>query len=220
VIKPDFAVKVRRTVPFDRAAALLVGVLAVMAALLSFVQMSHSHASGRATVQAARLSQDIAARISASSQAVGFVSGAQLEALGLGIEGSTRWLAASSGFNREEMALGLADQAASDHLQEVIERMSATSGGPPVDAYTAGLVKSTIEEIQAELTQQQAQVAIASEEGRRGRLAVLGLSFAALSGVMVGLAAVLREGRPGWTVLLMGWAVASVGGIIAALAVF
>lgn len=214
MIKPDMAVKVRRSVPFDRAVALLVGTLAVVAALLSFVHMSHSHPSGRATVQGARLAEDLAARISASQQEVGFTLGAQQDALSLGIASLGRVIAGDPAQLPDEVAVGQADQAASQRLQEEITAMSATSGGPPVDAYTAALVTASIESIQGQLAQQQQQVTIASQEGTRGRLAVLGLSFAALAGVMAGLAAVLKEGRPGWAVLATGWVV----GVLAAMA--
>jgi hypothetical protein len=44
---------------------------------------------------------------------------------------------------------------------------------------------------------------------------VLGLSFAALAGVMVGLAAVLRAGAAGWTTLLGALGVMALAGLAA-----
>ena len=63
-------------------------------------------------------------------------------------------------------------------------------------------------DLRAEVAEQGRQVDIAAAAGSRGRLAVLGLSLSALAGVLVGLALVLREGRPGWTALLAACGIA------------
>ncbi len=95
------------------------------------------------------------------------------------------------------MAVGKAQQSAYGALQAALTATSDTTGGKPVDAYTAGLLNATTPQLQAELAEQNRQVDLANAASSHEQLAVLGLSFLALAGVLTGLAAVVRESRGG-----------------------
>jgi hypothetical protein len=175
-----------------------------MAAILVAIQMSTGQASTRADLQAARLAADISARISVSSAAMDGALSSQQVALMLGLDAVSRQLAGLTDNSDAAGAVGTAEDEAYKALTAAVARTTATSGGSPVDSYTASMIKATTEELKVELTEQNRQADLAQEASTRQLEATLGLSFLALSGVLTGLAAVLNEGRPGW--LLLGGA--------------
>ena len=198
MIAPDSTKKLKAERRFDLVAAALIGVIAMLAAVLAVVQMNTSQASSRAQVQAARLEADLSARISVSGQALGASLIAEQSALVMGMEAAGRQLSATTAGDDAELAVGGAQEHAYEQLQSILTATLATSGGSPVDAYAAGLIATTTDQLQAELAEQNRQVDVANDESSRSQWAALGLSFLALAGVMTGLAAVLKEGRPGW----------------------
>jgi hypothetical protein len=214
------ALNMRRNVRFDHVAALLVGTLAVVGAVLISLQMTHDHASSRAGSQGARLATDIATRIAVSSTVFGWEGEQQQQAIALGVAGLGRSMAGLSSGSTDDQVVGEADTAASQQLQDEITRMAATTTNPPLDAYAAGLVSASVADIQSVLEEQNRQVAIADEEGGRSRVAVLGITFTALGGVLAGLGVALKETRPGWAILALGWVVAGLAILCAMLAAF
>ncbi len=62
------------------------------------------------------------------------------------------------------------------------------------------------------------QMDVAENAGFHDRLAFLGISLLALAGVLVGLAAVLRQSRAGWFSLGTAGAIVAVSAILAVLA--
>lgn len=206
--KADTVAKIRPGRPFDRVAAALIGTIAVLAALLSVVQATEGHIGGRAQLMGARLEADISARSAASELAGDFGGVATLQALRLGLSATSRQLEATRSGDAVALAVGQSDQTASDRLTAAVSDTAATSGGAPLDTYAAGLIKTTVPQLQSELAEQNRQIDVAAAAGSRSRLASLGLSFAALAGVLVGLALVLRESRAGWIALTVACGVA------------
>ena len=209
ITKPDLVAKTAPGRRFDRLASSLIGFLAVLAAMLAIVQAGQSQAGGRATSMAARLAGDILTRSSVSRLVDDFAGGTQLQAIDLRVDAFARQ---GQGLSRDDtgaVAVGEADERAAELLQAAMTETIGTSGGTPLDPYTAALVKASLDELQAEVVEQGRQVDIATAAGGRGRLAILGLSLTALAGVLVGLALVLREGRPGWTALIAACGIAS-----------
>lgn len=217
------ALNMRRPVRFDHMAALLVGTLAVLGALLISLQMTHDHAANRASSQGSRLAEDLATRIAVTSQVAGGLLGLNQQALAVGIQGTARAIAGLQAGAAEDTIVGEANSAASQQLQAEILAM-ARSTTDDLDPYTKGLLDETAAElvavltgqsqempaadIQAGLVEQIRQIDISNAESDRSRVAVLGLTFAALGGVLVGLAVALKETRPGWGILILGWIVA------------
>ena len=69
MISPDAAADLRAERRFDLVAALLIGVIAMLAAVLAVIQIETAQASGRAQVEAARLTADLSARLEVSTTA-------------------------------------------------------------------------------------------------------------------------------------------------------
>ncbi len=220
ITKPDLVAKTAPGRPFDRLASCLIGCIAVFAALLAVVQAGQGQIGGRAQLMAARLADDVLTRVTVSELAADTAGGASLKGLDLSFQASARADSGKTLGDAGAQAVAAADQKAADLFQAAVTDTMRTSGGAPLDAYTAGLVTATIPDIATEVGAQRAQVDIATAAGGRGRLAVLGLSFSALAGVLVGLALVLREGRSGWAALLAACGIeglAFIAGLFAAL---
>jgi hypothetical protein len=218
MIAPDAAAELRAERRFDMVAAILIGIVAVLAAVLAASQIHAGQAATRADMKAARLAADLSARISVSSLAVDSSLGAQQVALMLGMDSASRQLAAVQHGDDRSLAVGAAEGQAFDKLQKALAATSATTGGTPVDAYTAGLLKASTADLENELAEQNHQVDLAHDASSREQQAVLGLSFLALAGVLTGLAAVLREGRAGRISLAAACAMAGGAGLLAVLA--
>jgi hypothetical protein len=219
------ALNMRRPVRFDHAAAMLVGTLAILGAVLISLQMTHDHAATRANAQGTRMATDIATRIAVSDQLVGWALGAQQQALALGLNGTARAIAGLSTNAPDDVVVGQANNSAAQQLQTEIQAM-ATSAADGLDPYTKGLLAPPVDALKAffanqdsqalvspqeiidEVTEQNHQLAIADAESNASHIAVLGLTFTALGGVLAGLAVALKETRPGWGILILGWAVA------------
>jgi hypothetical protein len=219
MIAPDSAAALRAEQRFDLVAAVLIGAIALLAAILSVIQIGASQAGTRADLEAARLAADLSARISVSEQATDSALIVQQTALMLGMEAAARQIAGLQNGDDASMALGAAEESAYKTLQTALTATSATTGGAPVDSYTAGLLKADEAQLKAELADENHQVDLANAAHGREQRAVLGLSFLALSGVLTGLAAVLREGRGGRISLSAACAMAASAGVLAILAI-
>jgi hypothetical protein len=201
------ALNMRRPVRFDYVAAMLVGTLAVLGAVLISLQLTHDHASSRAGSMGSRLAIDLTTRGAVSNEINGWALSAQQQALTVGLGGLGRAISALNAQSPDDVVVGDGDNNASTQLQNEIAAMAATAG-ENLDPYTAGLVTATLAQIQAELLEQNRQIDLADAEGSRSHIAVLGLTFTALGGVLAGLAVALKETRPGWGILILGCGVA------------
>ena len=219
MIAPDAAAVLRAERRFDLVTAVLIGAIAILAAVLSVIQIGASQAGTRADLQAARLAADLSARISVSEQAIDSAVTAQQTALMLGIEATARQIDGLQNSDEASVALGAAEDSAYKKLQEALTATSGTTGGSPVDSYTASLLKADTKQLLAMLAEQNRQVDLATATHGHEQKAVLGLSFLALSGVLAGLAAVFREGRSGRISLSAACAMAVSAGLLAVLAI-
>jgi hypothetical protein len=215
LIEPEVATRWRSQAAYDRVAALLIGIVAVLAAVFA-VQQAHAGLEGtRAQLQAARLGTDAAASLSASSLAQTAGPRARQDALILGMEAVGRQLQGTMAGDEAAVAVGTAQQAAMDRLNAAIVETEGTSGGRPVDAYAARLVTATLEAISAQVEEQGRQVDLAAEAGARELRSVLGLSLIALAGVLAGIAAVMGRRRAGWALLAVAWVVCGTAAVTA-----
>jgi len=218
MIAPDSAAGLRAERRFDLVAAALIGFIAVLAAFLSVVQMNASQAANRADLEAARLASDLSARIAVSGESLDSAGSLQLSALMLAIEATAREEAGLQYNDPASSAIGAAEQAAYKKLQAELADTSLSTGKAPVDAYAAGLLNATTQQMTAEVRDQNHQVDLANAASFSEQLAVLGLSFLALSGVLTGLAAVLRESRGGRIALASASFMSVAAGLLAILA--
>jgi hypothetical protein len=213
---------------FDRLTALLIGFLAVLAASLVLVQVDESQAQARANANVSRINSELTTWIIAS----GSLSNAQLvsvqRANQLGIEGAGRQIVGLGRGDETMQAIGAANFSAGLRLATIAHEMNALSdAASPLDPYalrmltlpydmTAPMVDGVFQltdEMKALLAELDQQDLAAADASARSNYAVLGLSVVALSGVFVGLAAVVGSGRAGRLLLVLAWiaGLASVG---------
>jgi hypothetical protein len=219
MIAPDAAADLRVERRFDLLAAVMIGAIAMLAAMLAIIQIETGQASGRAQIEAARLTSDLTARLEVSAMAQSQALVGQQSALALSLQATSRQIAGLQYSDDGASAVGQVEQQAAGALGSALAATSATSGGPPLDVYTSGLVTATTQQLLAELKEQNRQVDIAKDASTRNSFSILGLSFLALAGVLTGLAAVLREGRAGWLTLCVAVAMTGAAGLLAVLAV-
>ncbi|MGD0018166.1 MAG: hypothetical protein ABSD62_02845 [Candidatus Limnocylindrales bacterium] len=219
MIAPDAAAGLRAERRFDLLAAVLIGAIAMLAAVLAVIQIGSGQTSGRAQIEAARLTADLTARLEVSAMAQNEAVVEQQGALALSLQGVGRQIAGLQYTDDGAGAIGETERQAATDLAAALAATSATSGGSPLDSYTSGLVKATTQQLWAEVNEQNRQVDIANDASGRNSRSILGLSFLALAGVLTGLAAVLREGRAGWFALLFAGAMAGAAGALAVWAV-
>ena len=200
---------------FERVSALLIGTVAVLAAVLAVEQSIQSYAGDRAQQEASRLAADASAKVSATSLEGAFEPRALQDSIVLALEGLNRQITALPAGDEAQSAVGTAQVNASDRLSAAVSDSARTATGDVVDAYLRGLLATTTDALVAEVAEQNRQVDLANDAGNRSGRAVLGLSFAALAGVMIGLAAVLRSGAAGWTTLIAALAVVALAGVAA-----
>jgi len=216
MIAPDAAADLRHGQRFDLLAALLLGSIAVLASLLAVVQIGTSQQSARAQAEASRLTTDLSARLQVSAMVQQVIMSQEQAVVALAVEGSSRALAGLTGGDTTAVEIGTVELSASTALNEALTATAQTVSGSPVDAYTAGLIDATIDQLTVEVNEQNRQVDLAEDAGARNTRSILGLSFLALAGVLTGLGAVLREGRAGWFML---WLAAAMSTAAAAMAI-
>ena len=219
MITPDAAADLHHGRPFDIVAAVLIGTIAVLASLLAVVEIGTGQRSIRAQLEAARLTTDLSAGLQVSSMVDQAIGSQQQAAWALSFEGSARGLAALERGDDAALQVGSAELAASTALSEALTATAGTVSGAPLDGYTARLIDATIDELTAEVNEQNYQVDLANEADARNTRSTLGLSFLALAGVLTGLGAVLRESRAGWFALVAAGGMSATAAAMAILAV-
>ena len=204
----------------EQLSALLVGLIAVIVAVLVVVEVAMSHEGSRAQAEAARLASQATTRINVSQAPPGFQLGKSLEATRVAMEGTSRQLVSLETSDAAAEAIGAADQVAWERLLAIAQVMGAVPGASsPLDPYARMSLASTQEELEALVAEQNRQVDLGDAASVRSTAAVFGLSLAALSGVLIGLAAVVGSGRPGSALLLLAYVVAGAAVAVAIVAV-
>lgn len=192
---------------------MLIGVIAILAAVFAVQQAHEGLAGTRAQVESARLASDASARIGASSTST---AASCARPAGRARRRHLRGQPPDPGVvgRRRGRARGRwGHVAASERLTTALAETLATTGGEPLDGYTAGIINATDDEIIAIVDEQNRQVDLAIAAGANQTLAVLGLSLVALAGVLAGIAAVLGRGKAGWLMLAIAWVVAGVAAV-------
>jgi hypothetical protein len=202
---------------FELASAFLVGLIAIIVAVLVVLEVSTSHQGARADAAASRLASVASSRNNVSQAPFGFQISKTLEAARLGMESTTRQLVALQAGDAVEQAVGAADQVAYERLLGIAEEMGATpDASSPLDPYARYGLASRAIDVAAMVAEQNYQADRSGAASNRGMTMVLGISIAALAGVLVGLAAVIGRGRPGAALLGLGYAAAGVALVLAA----
>jgi hypothetical protein len=191
---------------FDRLTALLIGLIAVMAAMLVVVQTTQSLAEARANAEARRLASELTTRIIVAGNLASHQGVNGQRALLLGMAGNNRQIVSLGTGDAADGLIGQAQVAAGERLLGVAARMGATPGADtPLDPYAADVLGDGMAGLQPVLAEQNRQADLAGVASTRSTLSVMGLSVVALAGVLVGLAAVVGAGRAGRALLIIAW---------------
>ena len=202
---------------YELATAFLVGLIAIIVAVLVVLEVSVSHAGARADAASARLASVATTRNNVSQAPFGFQISKTLESTRLGMEGTTRQLITLEAGDPIGQAIGAADQVAWERLMAIAQEMGAVpDASSPLDPYARYGLASTTIDIAAMVAEQNHQADTATAAGSRGLAIVLGISLAALGGVLAGLAAVIGRGKPGTLMLVLGYVAAGLAIALAA----
>ncbi len=192
---------------FDRAVALLLGLIAVLAASLGYVQMDASMRESRATAEAARLTAVLAAGLPVRGVVDTFAAQALLSAAAELIEGTASQIVGLQDGDDELVAQGVARQQAGERLMTIATAMGTLpTGDSGLPGYEQGLVVADEPVLLAQLAEQNRLVDdVIPEASTDSGRSVAGLSVLAFAGVLVGLASVLGPTRAGRATLVVAW---------------
>lgn len=202
---------------FRRRLTVLVGTAALVAALLGVVEHVLSLREQRASGQSTQLAAALTGSIAASGVLFRFQLDLTREVLGLNTEVQAGRLLARTPLEQAQLD---AEQAAVRRMavatREIVRDPTPASG---LDDATLAALTTPQAEQEAQSLRQAAASDRSHRYGRRAGRAVLGLSFVAIAGTLLGLAGVLGVGRGGAIALVgSGAALAlAVGAGIAAL---
>ena len=193
----------------ERLTALLVGLMGVVAALLVFLEAGASHDGARAEAAAARMTAEVTTRLNMSAVPLDFSLGKSQEASLLAIKATSRQTVSMETADLAGEAIATAEASAWGRLVTIALEMGAIpDASSPLDDYARSTLASTADEIAALLEERDRQRQFADAASQRSTNAVLGLSLAALAGILAGLAAVVGHGRSGGSLLSLGYLLA------------
>lgn len=192
---------------FEKALAVLVGLAAVVAALLGTLEVDSNKRQEQAQAVGARLTVQTFGTLAGSASPADAGLQASQVAILRGLQANARRIAAAplpatSGF---ESALADADERAANGLSPVVDAITAPpDAASGVDPVTRTVVGATPDDATALLARQNRVLNTANRFGRRGSRAVFGLSILALAAVLFGLSAVLGRANRGSITLTLG----------------
>jgi hypothetical protein len=187
----------------EKTAILLVGVTAVVAALLGTLEVHSSKQEERALALGARLPVEASAKLAGGGIVSSFQLGSLSDATLLGVEATSRLVESFESFVTAELAqpLGLADELASGRLIDAVGRMVRAGRTQELDAFTHDVITSDPFQAGALVEEQNRQIDLADRYGKRGNRAVFALSLAAIAAVLLALSLVVGGGRAGGVVV-------------------
>ena len=189
---------------FDRLVAVLIGCVALLATILAIIQVAGSGQESRAQMSAARLIAQIDARNTSSTELLRLQVQAAQRGAHLGALGGTRGIAALASGDELELAQADAQLAAAQRLIDLAPVLGQPTEDGPLDGYAREMLTATIADVQALAVEQARQADVAEAAGHRVGMSVLGLSLAALVGVLAGLAGIFGDSRAGRLTLVTG----------------
>jgi hypothetical protein len=202
----------RTTIRFRRWLTVLVGVAAISAAAIAWVESNSGRQEEQAFVDASRGALEIFVKIAASQPRFQFEGDALREVLRVGIEGLGKVTGGPGPSRDEAFELALTEsravRAAEKRLQRVVQVMAATpdeSSG--LDPATLEAVTADVPEIDPLVEETNQAVEDANRYGTRQERAMASLGLVAIAASLLGLAGLIGSGRTGRIVLTTAGAV-------------
>jgi hypothetical protein len=187
---------------YRRWLSVLVGVTAVTAATFAAIESHTGRLEEQAFVRANRLSIDLFARIAGSSPRVSFQLDSIRDAVGKSLIATSRNLGAlrrgEPSVTQVARALSAARDRTTDHVIEVTRQMGRIpSDAPGIDPALREILTTDVSQLGPEVEEQNRQVDQADVHGTRQERAMFGIALVAIAAVLLGLAGLMGEGRPG-----------------------
>jgi hypothetical protein len=207
---------------FHQVIAIVVGVIAVVAALLAILEADSHRRNDAASAGASRAASDLFAELAASGSFQDYGLNTLLDANALELESTGRILGAfhHPSVKLSEGAIGLAGQSAAAGAQKLARQLAAPpTAADGVDPVTAAMVGASTKDSRTLLKEEQTLADRSRTYGSREQHAILGLSLAASAAALLGLAGLVGAGRPG-RVLLAVASLALLGAVVAGATAF
>jgi hypothetical protein len=199
--------KAAGTSRFEKALAVLVGLAAVVAALLGTLEVDANKRQEQAQAESVRDTVQIFGTLAGSASPADAATQAGQAATLAMLRANTRRIAAAPAPATAafESALADADERTAADLAPVAESVGKTpDAASGVDPVTRAVIATTTDDFPKLLAQQSRVLDTANRFGRRGSRAVFGLSILALAVVLFGLSAVLGRASRGTITLVLG----------------
>jgi len=199
--------------------AVLGGVVAVLAALLGFVQLNASRHSDRAADEGTRLAVVIFRDTTAAGGRLDMKSMLLRQQAQLMTSASGMDLLTAGGSSSGLAALAVADEHAANRLGRLWQTMTGTPPGLPGAQALRTEQAALRVRTDAMVARQNALMDDAARYGRKAQTAARGLLLAATAGAVLTLAGAIRERRPAKAVLGAGVLLvvaAALAGLVAA----
>jgi hypothetical protein len=202
-LDPDLAVpEARMTLRFRRTLSVLVGIAALAAAGLSFVEVDSGRKEEQGFVNASRGALDIFVKLAASAPRTQFEGNALRRAIAVQSEGGGRVIAlgTDSPIFDEALKQARADKAAGRRLIQIARQMSAVPDeSSELDPRTLEALEITSPIQVFDLVEQQnAQLDDADRYGTRQEHSFFSLGLVATAAALIGLAGLMGATRAGW----------------------
>jgi len=202
-LDPDLALpEARMSLRFKRTLSILVGIAAIAAAGLSWVETDSGRKEEQAFVNASRGALDIFVKLAASAPRAQFEGNALRRAVVVQAEGTAGVVATDfrSDTFQASLAKAAADEKAGRRLAKIAKQMSAA----PEDS--SGLDPATLETLQISsptqiidlVEQQNAYLDDANVVGTRQEHSFFSLGLVATGAALIGLAGLMGASRAGW----------------------
>jgi hypothetical protein len=197
----------RRPSRYRRWLSVLVGVTAVTAATFAAVESHNGRLEEQAFVRANRLSIDLFAKIAGSSPRVSFQLDSIRDAVGKSLTATSRNLGALRRGDPSVTELARALSAARDRTTNQVIAVTRQMGripedAPGIDPALREILTTEVSQLGAEVEEQNRQVDEADVHGTRQERAMFGIALVAIAAVLLGLAGLMGEGRPGRVALI------------------
>lgn len=199
-----------RSGEFERVLTILIGIGAILAALLVNLELASGRHESRSSAEAARLAVVGFRGMTSDSLAGGAMTAAVARAGDLVFTGQARQIAAKNDPVLEALARANAlagDKAAAAYLRTVDLKGTPQPNNAwisEVRTQLARFVQATGATFNERVKESNAAVDAGARYARRGSRATLALAVLASAGALFGLAGVLRAGRAGWLALVTG----------------